>query len=132
MAEEKKKPTAGRYTLAPIYLAAGLAVCYLVLTRMVPAMQAAATDRPNELATHGWPAVTMELSSWVCRHRVTTLTAFAILSLAGFALPLLVRPARYLVWLAALAVFLFDVAAAGGGYWQMLTTLLLEANKVSG
>ena len=127
-----KKPKPPRYTLAPLYLAAGLAVCYLVLTQMVPAMHAVTDDGPIQRPpVEGWPGVSLAISGWVRTHPTTTITAFAIVAVAGFALPFLIRPAKYLVWLAALAVFLLDVALAAGGYWQMIMSLLSETDKVA-
>ena len=132
MAKEEKKPKPSRFTMAPLYFAAGLAVGYIILTKMVPAMSGIVDDRGMQHQEPGaWQGVTLALSSWVRAHSSTTITALAVLGLGGFVVPLLIRPARFLVWLAALAVFLFDVALVGGSYGQMLTGLLREANKVN-
>ncbi len=131
-AKKTKKPKPG-ISLAPLYLAAALAVCYLVLTRMVPAMHTVTEQKPGQdAAPTGWLAVSLDLSDFVRSHSVTTIVAFSFLALAGFALPIIFRPARFLVWFAALAFFLLDVALAAGGYLQMILKLIDEANKVGG
>jgi len=129
MSRDGQKPKPRRYTLAPLYLAAGLFVCYLVLTRMVPAMQSVTADDSNRSAG-GWSAVALELSNWVRGHAEVTITLFVLIAIGGVVVPILFRPARLLVWIAAIAIFLFDVALAGAGYWNMLNTLMREANQV--
>ena len=117
--------------MAPLYLAVGLAVCYIILTKMIPAMSGIVDERAKQQQEPAaWQGLALALSTWVRAHSSTTITAFAVLSVGGIVLPFLVRPARLLVWLVALAVFLFDVALVGGSYGQMITGLLKEANKV--
>jgi|GEM_PF-4277477 hypothetical protein len=132
MAEPRPKPKPSRLTLAPLYLAAGLVVCYLVLTRMVPTMSSIVDERvagrPQELS--GWLGVSVRLSAVVREHATTCIVLFSVVAAAGFVLPALWRPTKYLVWAAAIAIFLFDVALAAGGYWQMIGKLIDETNQV--
>ncbi len=133
MAKDQKKRKPSPFTLAPLYLAAGLAVCFLVLTKMVPAMNTIVDEKvkAKQPEAGGWHEVVLGISNWVCAHQSVCITAFAIVGIAGFVLPFLIRPARYLVWAFALAVFLIDVALAGGGYWNMISGLLKEANNLN-
>jgi hypothetical protein len=127
--DAQKKPKRSRFTLGPIYLAAGLAVCFLVLTRMVPTMHALTDDAPGRARpVEGWAGASLAASDWVRAHSTATIVIFAAIAVGGFAMPLVVRPSRFLVWLAALAVFLLDVALAAGGYLRMIMRLLDEAN----
>ncbi len=133
MAEPRPKPKPSKLTLAPLYLAAGLVVCYIVLTRMVPTMSSIVDERgvagrPREPS--GWLGVSVRLSATVRAHASDCIVLFAVIGVAGFVLPALWRPAKYLVWAAAIAIFLLDVALAAGGYWQMLSKLIDETNQV--
>jgi hypothetical protein len=131
MSDDKPKRKPSRLTLAPLYLAAGLAVCYLVLTQMIPVLRGIATDDARKPETvSGWAAVAFRLSDVVRANSSATITVAAAVAIAGFLLPLLIRPARYLVWLAALAVFLLDVALAGGTYVSVILNLAESATNL--
>lgn len=128
MAEAPKKPKPSRLTLAPLYLAAGLAVCYLVLTHMIPALGGIAEggfERQPEPS--GWFGLTLRLSALVRENSQTTIACLAIVGVAGFVLPILVRPAKYLVWAMALIVFLLAVGFVAGSYGHLITRLLRDA-----
>lgn len=133
MDKDQKKPKSSRLTLAPLYLAAGLVVCYIVLTRMIPAMSGVVDERAKtqQAEPTGWHGLTLELSRWANSHKSLCLTAVTVLAVAGFVLTFLLKPARYLIWLLALLIFFLDVALAGGGYWNMLSGLLKEANNLN-
>lgn len=134
MAKDESKPKkAPPFTLASLYLAAGLAVCFVVLTRLVPATAGVLDERakspPEDSA--GWHEVAMKLSQLVSNHQMTCITAFAIIAIAGFMLPFLVRTGRYLVWAAALVVFFFDLTLVVISFGHMLSGLLKEAGNLS-
>jgi hypothetical protein len=133
MAKELKKPKPTRFTLGSLYLAAGLVVGYLVLTKMLPAMNTIVDERVKAQQSDGgsWQAIVLDLSRWVCAHESICMMGIAIIAIGGFVIPFLIRPMRYVVWAAALAVFLFDVALVGGGYGNVITGLLKEANEMS-
>ncbi len=130
---KSKKQNPARFTLAPLYLAAGLFVCYIVLTKMIPAMTGIVDERakaqPADLS--GWHGLTLELSHWASSHKSFCLTTVTILAIGGFVLTFLLKSARYVIWAFALLVFFLDVALAGGGYWNMLSGLLKEANNLN-
>jgi hypothetical protein len=134
MAKEGTKPKKPPpFTLASLYLAAGLAVCFIVLTKMVPAMSGIVDEKvkTQQSADSGWHGVTLQLSAWACSHQSVLITAFAVIGIGGFVLPFMIRPTRYVVWAAALAVFLLDVALAAGGWWNTVSGLLKEANELN-
>lgn len=133
MSKEQKKSKPIRFTLGSLYLAAGLAVCFLVLTKMVPAMNTIVDEkvRARQADAAAWNGIVLGLSGWVCAHQPICVAFFALVAVGGFVLPFLIRPARYLVWAVALAVFLFDVALAGAGYWNMIGGVLKEANNLN-
>jgi hypothetical protein len=129
MVTQPKQPRRRRFTLASLYLALGIGVGYLVLTRMVPAMHAIAEGGlgAQRREASGWEAFAGRLSLWVVSHPAASKLLAVGIALAGFLLPIWVRSTRYLVWLLALAVFLLDVGLAGAGYWSMISRLLQEA-----
>jgi hypothetical protein len=133
VSKDQKKPKAFRFTLASLYLAAGLAVWFLVLTRMVPAMNSLVDQKvrgkPEKIGT--WNAIVLGLSDWVCAHQTISLAVLVIIGMAGFVLPFVIRPARYLVWITAFAVFLLGVVLAGSGYWSMIGGAIREANDLT-
>jgi len=134
MAKDETKPKKSPpFTLASLYLAAGLAVCFIVLTRLMPATAGVLDERakrpPEDSA--GWHERAMELSQSVSNHQTWYITAFAIVAIAGFMLPFLVRPSRYLVWAAALIVIFFDLTLLVIGFGHMLSGLLKEAGNLS-
>jgi hypothetical protein len=132
MAKALKKPNPARFTLGSLYLAAGLVVGFLVLTKMLPAMNTIVDEKvTSQQSGGGWHAIVLKLSSWVCAHQSVCMVAIAIIAVGGFVIPFLIRPMRYLVWAAALAVFLFDVALVGGGYGNVISGLLKEANDLN-
>jgi hypothetical protein len=133
MAKEPKKPKPARFTLGSLYLAAGLVVGFLVLTKMIPAMNTIVDDKavPRQSDSGGWHAIVIELSRWTSSHQQLCIAAIAIVAIAGIVLPFLIRPMRYVVWAAALAIFLLDVALVGGGYGHVITGLLEEANDLN-
>ena len=133
MAKDEKKRKPPPFTLASLYLAAGLGVCFLILTKMVPAMNTVVDEKVNarQADSGGWHAFVLELSGWVCAHQSFCILAFAVFGIGGFVLPFVIRPTRYLVWAAALIVFLLDVAFVAGGYGSMITGLLKEANNLN-
>ena len=126
-----KKPPP--FTLASLYLAVGLAVCFIVLTQMVPAMSGIVDEKVTAQRARdgGWHALTLELSAWALAHQSLVITAFTVIGIAGFVLPFIVRPTRFLIWAAALAVFALDVALAAGGWWNTVSGLLKEANQLN-
>ena len=115
------------------YVTVGLAVYFIVLTKMVPAMNAIVDARvrgkPQELGA--WNGIVVGLSSWTCAHQSISIMFLGLLAACGFVLPFVIRPTRYLVWAIALAVFLLDVALAGGGYWNMIGGVLKETNNLN-
>jgi hypothetical protein len=131
--DETKRKKPPPFTLASLYLAVGLAVCFIVLTKMVPAMSGIVDEKvkTRQSADGGWHAVTLQLSAWACSHQSVLVTAFTVVAIGGFILPFVIRPTRYLIWAAALAVFLLDVALAAGGWWNTVGGLLKEANELS-
>ena len=123
-----RKPKRSRFTLAPLYLAVGLAVCYLVLTIMVPAMIALAGKQAiNDQSKSGWAGFTMRLSERVQEQKTFAICIAVVIGVAGFVLPFIVRSARYLVWVLALGVFLLDIALAAGSWWSMMSSLIKDA-----
>jgi hypothetical protein len=132
MSNEPKKAKPTRLTVAPLYLAAGLAACFLVLTKMIPSLQKVADEKtPAPRANpDAWGGLVAALSNWVCNHQSVCITAFVVVAAAGFVLPLLIRPTRYLVWLAAVAIFFLDVALAASSWWAGVGRLLNEANNM--
>ena len=122
------KPKPSRVTLAPLYLAAGLAAGYVVLRFMVPALSKIAAGGAAP-PPPGWQGLTLQLSDWVVANSSATITIGLLLAVPAFLLPVLVRPARYLIWLIALAVILFDVALVAGSVGQAYSSLIKEANQ---
>jgi hypothetical protein len=133
MPKEEKKPRSIRFTLASLYLVAGLTVWFLVLTKMVPAMNSMVDQQVRGKAAQvgTWNTMVVRLSEWVCAHEAVSMALIAIVGVAGFVLPFVIRPARYLVWVAALAVFLLDVALAGSGYWTMIGGALKDVDDLA-
>ena len=133
MAKEEKKRKPPPFTLASLYLAAGLAVCFLLLTKMIPAMNSIVDEKvkAKEPESGGWHAIVLGLSGWVSAHQSICIMAFAVVGIGGFVLPFLIRPTRYLVWAVALAFFLLDVALVGGAYGNVISGLLKEVNNVN-
>jgi hypothetical protein len=118
-----------RFTLASLYLAAGLGVLYLLLSLVVPAVERVTDTRSAASGESGWQASVLKASRILRTHGDTAAWATAAAALAGFVLPLLIRPARYLVWLLAVAVFLLDIAVVVGSYSGMLGQAIREANE---
>ena len=133
MAKDETKPKKPpRFTLASLYLAVGLAVCFLVLTKMIPAISGIVDEKvQRQQSSGGWHAVTLQLSAWACAHESVLIMAFAVIGIGGFILPFLIRPMRYLIWAIALAVLVLDVALAAGGWWNTVGGLLKEANNLT-
>jgi hypothetical protein len=100
---------------------------------MVPAMNSIVDDTEKFRAgdRSAKYQIVVLASQWVCDHQLISISGFAVIALAGFILPFVIRPMRHVVWVAAVAVFLLDVALAGAGYWRMLGTALKEAEGLS-
>ena len=128
MPKENPKPRSSRFTLAPLYLAAGLAVGYLLVTRFIPKLEEVVGE-PNKQPTQDAAPTpfALQVSNWAQQHPSTCLTALVTVAIAGFVLAIFVKPARFLVWLLALTVFLGDVALVATAYGRMISTLLQEA-----
>jgi hypothetical protein len=134
MAKDEAKPRKSPpFTIASLYLAAGLAVCFIVLTRLIPTTAGVLDERAKKSPedSGGWHAVTMALSQLVTNHPAPVITMFAIIATFGFVLPFLVRPSRYLVWIAALIVIFFDLTLLVIGFGHMLSGLLKEAGSLT-
>ena len=133
MPEPAKMLRRSRFTLAPLYLAAGLVVGFLVLTQMIPAMNSVLNPRLEikHERSDSWHKAVLRISDWACAHRSFCIMVVVIGVVAGFIAPLWFRSMRYFVWGMALVVFLIDVALVGGGYGNVLSGLLREANELT-
>jgi len=100
----------GWFSIAPIYLALGMVLAYQLLVRFVPMVWSALLPGGIELAPRlrGWPAVVWRFSV-VCRfHFRGVAQILGAAALAGFLVSSFLRPFRFLVWIAAIAVMLID------------------------
>lgn len=126
---EPKKPKQPRFTLASFHLAVSLGVSYVLLRIMVPALArvASGAGRPDQAA--GWYGLTLQLSDWVVANSHVCIAGGSVLILAGFLLPVFLRPGRYVVWAAALAVIVLDIALVVGSVGHAYSTVLDAANQ---
>ena len=133
MAKEENKRKPPPFTLASLYLAAGLAVCFIVSTRLIPATAGVLDERANKQPadSSGWHHLAIDFSKLVSSQQMFVITVFTVIGIVGFMLPFLVRPSRYLIWIAALIVFFFDLTLVVIGFGHMLSGLLKEAGNLS-
>ena len=108
------------FSMAPIALALGLVIGYQLLARFVPMTWDAMLPGGLEQARffRGWPGLVWGLSVRSHRDFATVAGTLAALGVAGFAVSVLARPLRPIVWLAALAT----VAADAGIVYVTLHT----------
>ena len=125
---QPKKPKPSRFTLAPLYLVAGLTAGYVVLRFLVPALRKMEAGQAAPPLS-GWQEFSLQLSDWVVHHTSAGITVGACLAVAAFLLPVFLRPARYLIWIVALAIILFDVALVAGSFGRAYSSLVKEANQ---
>jgi hypothetical protein len=104
------KRRAGWFSIAPIYLGLGLVLGYILLVRLVPMIWSALLPGGIEQAQHltGLPAVVWRLSVLFRVRSEGVVLILGGLVGAGFLVSTLLRPLRFLVWLAAVALVLVD------------------------
>ena len=99
-----------RFTTAPLVLALGLVVGYQLLVRLVP--QVWSTTLPGGLAQarffRGWPGLVWHVALFCHRNFSTVLLVGGLLVAGAIVVGGWLRPLRFLVWLAAVAVILAD------------------------
>lgn len=117
---ERRRPR--RFSTAPLVLGLGLTLGYQLLVRLVPrvwgAMLPGGWDQANNL--RGWPGLVWALALAAHHHFTLVIVLIAGSTLLAWGAIRAVPAVRFLVWLAALAVILFD---AGILYVTLRTTL---------
>jgi hypothetical protein len=126
---EPKKPKRPRFTLAPLHLAVSLATGYVLLRIMVPALARVAGRAGPQQPASGWHGLTLQISDWVVANSHVCIAGGCVVIVAGFLLPVFLRPARYIVLALALAVIVFDIALVAGSVGHAYSTVLKEANQ---
>jgi hypothetical protein len=98
------------FSKAAVYLGLGLALGYVLLVQMVPMMWGTllprGIDQANTLV--GLPALVWRLSVVFRLRSGSALVILGGLTAAGFVASALLRPLRFVVWLAAVAVVALD------------------------
>lgn len=99
-----------RFTTAPIVLGLGLALGYLLASRLVPmvwgSMLPGGLDQARSF--RGWPRLVRELAVRCHRDFLGTVGVLTGIGVAGLFLSAFVRPLRPVVWLMAVAAILAD------------------------
>jgi hypothetical protein len=100
----------GRPSTAPIVLAIGLVLGYQLLVRLVPKVWASLLPGGLDQAAQfrGWPGLVARLSVTCQQNFTATIAVGAGIVIAAYLWGRWVRPLRFLVWLAALAVIVLD------------------------
>ena len=121
MGRQGRRPR-GRISTAPVVLAAGLVMAHVMLTRLVPRVWA--TILPyglDQAATfRGWPGLVWRAAVYGHDHERHVLLAVGVVFAASLAAGYLFRPARWLVWIAAVCVIALN---AGILFVTMQTSL---------
>lgn len=109
MERRGRRPRA-RVTTAPVVLAAGLVLAYLLLTRLVPVLWESLLPHGLEQAAglRGWPGLVWRAAVFCHWHPRAVWTAIGATLVTGLLVGGLARPLRVLVWLAAVGVIVAD------------------------
>jgi hypothetical protein len=104
------KRRASWFSLAPIYLALGLIVGFALLVIFVPMLWSALLPGGLEQTERlfGLPALVWRLSLLLRLRSQTAVMILAGLAVSGFVVSTILRPLRFLVWLAAIGVVVLD------------------------
>jgi hypothetical protein len=104
------KRRAGWFSKAAVYLGLGLGLAYVLLVQMVPMMWSTLLPAGIEQADTlvGLPAIVWHLSVLFRLRTQSALVILGGLTAAGFVVSALLRPLRFVVWLAAVAVVVID------------------------
>lgn len=114
-----------RFTIASVYVAFGLAVGYILLAHAIPVIEQAAV---GAVPVNGHASDILRLSHWVRRNQPAVFILCSVAAAGGLLLPLLFRPARYLVLIAALAIIAMNVAILAIAYGSLVSSAMHEAS----
>ncbi|MEO6810313.1 MAG: hypothetical protein ABI353_14450 [Isosphaeraceae bacterium] len=99
-----------RFSTAPLIVALGFVTGYQSLARLVPRVWAATFPGGLEQAEtlFGWPSLVWRLST-ACRfHFLEVVIVMGMVTTLAFVTSTWLRPLRFLVWFAAIALILID------------------------
>jgi hypothetical protein len=117
-----RPPRRRRFSTAPLVMGLGLVLGYQLLVRLVPRVWS--TTLPGGLGQarflRGWPGLVYRLALFCYRDFSAVLLVGGLLVAAAVVVSGWLRPLRFLVWLAAVAVILAD---AGIVYVTLRTAL---------